>query len=308
MKWLHLLLITVILFTAGQAIATIQPDATQPWSTSGRIGTSIYKVNSGDTLGAIATYFHTTVPALATLNDIADPNVITVGENLLVPTPVNHLPIGSEALVCTLTAYTDGFASTGKNPGEPGYGITSTGQKALQGLTVAVDPSVIPYGTPLFIPGIGIRIAEDTGGAIVGNHIDVFYNSDQTAIDFGVKRNAIVYLMPRSAVTLVRNQPVLNDLTRNPSPQALVARIPRNTKDAKTIFTPAATNRGLPASLPTTLPASLPARPTAVTTSQPQMAATMALSYRRLDVLDVWDVLVDRLVWQPMLEATKQAL
>lgn len=101
----------------------------------------------------------------------------------------------SSVLYCTLTAYTAGPESTGKAPGDAGYGITSTGQRAVQGLTVAVDPHVIPYGTELFIPGVGLRVAEDTGGAIVGHHIDVFYNDVQVAREFGVKRNIPVFVV-----------------------------------------------------------------------------------------------------------------
>ncbi|WDM02820.1 3D domain-containing protein [Alicyclobacillus cycloheptanicus] len=108
------------------------------------------------------------------------------------------LPEGTRVIDCTLTAYTAGVESTGKEPGDPGYDITATGVPAVQGVTVAVDPSVIPYGTKLFIPGVGYRIAQDTGGAIIGDHIDVFYNDVQTALDFGVKRDVPVYILPAS--------------------------------------------------------------------------------------------------------------
>ena len=107
------------------------------------------------------------------------------------------LPIGMRILFCTLTAYTAGYESTGKSPGDPGYGVTSTGQQAAQGVTVAVDPRIIPYGTKLYIPGVGYRIAEDTGGAITGNHIDVFYNQVNVARDFGVKQSIPVYILPK---------------------------------------------------------------------------------------------------------------
>ncbi|MDQ0188315.1 G5 domain-containing protein [Alicyclobacillus cycloheptanicus] len=51
-------------------------------------------------------------------------------------------------------------------------GRTSTGMAAEPGV-VAVDPRVIPLGTKLYIPGIGVVRAEDTGGAIVGDRIDI---------------------------------------------------------------------------------------------------------------------------------------
>lgn len=170
--------------------------------------TSIYVVQPGNTLDSIAAAFNTTPTVLEMLNRLPNPDLIYSGEHLVVPTIEQNLPIGSQAMVCTLTAYTDGYQSTGKVPGDPGYGITATGQVARQGLSIAVDPSVIPYGTAVFIPGVGLRIADDTGGAIVGNRIDVFFNSQQTAMNFGVKPNVVVYLIPPADVAYQDGLPV----------------------------------------------------------------------------------------------------
>jgi 3D (Asp-Asp-Asp) domain-containing protein len=93
-----------------------------------------------------------------------------------------------------LTAYSVGPRSTGKLPSAPDYGITYSGTRADVRRTVAVDPKVIPIGTHLYIEGIGERIAEDTGGAIKGRHIDVLLSSDEAAIQFGVKRHVKVYV------------------------------------------------------------------------------------------------------------------
>jgi 3D (Asp-Asp-Asp) domain-containing protein len=55
-------------------------------------------------------------------------------------------------------------------------GRTATGTYPHWG-TVAVDPSVIPLGSTVYIQGLGVFHAEDTGGAVIGQHIDVFVNS-----------------------------------------------------------------------------------------------------------------------------------
>ncbi len=55
---------------------------------------------------------------------------------------------------------------------------TSTGAIAAANHTIAVDPKVIPYGSKVLINGI-VYTAEDRGGGVRGNHIDVFYNTHQ---------------------------------------------------------------------------------------------------------------------------------
>jgi uncharacterized protein YabE (DUF348 family)/3D (Asp-Asp-Asp) domain-containing protein len=65
-------------------------------------------------------------------------------------------------------------ASAGRSPSDPSYGITATGVPVDRGV-VAVDPSVIPLGTRLYIPGYGYGVAADTGGGIRGNMIDLGY-------------------------------------------------------------------------------------------------------------------------------------
>ena len=72
-------------------------------------------------------------------------------------------------------------------------GITATGTPVVEGQTIAVDPSVIPYGTQVIIGG-HVFTAEDCGGAIKQNHIDVYVNSHEEALALGVA-NADVYLV-----------------------------------------------------------------------------------------------------------------
>ena len=75
-----------------------------------------------------------------------------------------------------------------------GYSTTSTGQKPVWG-TIAVDPKVIPYGTKVYIPQFGRTfIANNTGGAIKGNKIDIFMNTKKECYNWGRKNIEIQIL------------------------------------------------------------------------------------------------------------------
>lgn len=102
----------------------------------------------------------------------------------------------------TLTAYSAGVASTGKDEDHPQYGVTSSGTTVTEGRTIAVDKSIIPMGWWVYIEGIGFRRAEDTGSAIKGNKIDVYFDSTAYANKFGTKRGYTVYVIgPKKPVT-----------------------------------------------------------------------------------------------------------
>lgn len=71
---------------------------------------------------------------------------------------------------------------------------TASGTTPTEGRTIAVDSSVIPLGSRVYIEGYGVFIAEDTGGAIKNNKIDVLVSSHSRAYDLGVKY-ANIYLL-----------------------------------------------------------------------------------------------------------------
>ena len=73
-----------------------------------------------------------------------------------------------------ITYYTAGPESTGKTPDHPAYGITRSGTVVEEGRTIAADWNVLAPGSRVYIEGIGERIVEDTGGAIVDKCIDVY--------------------------------------------------------------------------------------------------------------------------------------
>ena len=62
---------------------------------------------------------------------------------------------------------------------------TATGTIVTPGTTIAVDPSVIPYGTKVYINGYGFRSAQDCGGAVKGRHIDVAVSTHDKAMTLG---------------------------------------------------------------------------------------------------------------------------
>ena len=83
------------------------------------------------------------------------------------------------------TAYTGGtLTATGTKPVYNPGGIS----------TIAVDPSVIPLGSKVYVSGYGIAIAADTGGAINGNIIDLYFNSEADCIAWG-RRNVTVEIL-----------------------------------------------------------------------------------------------------------------
>ncbi len=72
--------------------------------------------------------------------------------------------------------------------------ITSTGTVPTEGTTIAVDPSVIPYGSKVYIPEFDkVFTAEDCGSAIKGNRIDIFMDSEAKCNEWGVK-NITIYV------------------------------------------------------------------------------------------------------------------
>lgn len=76
------------------------------------------------------------------------------------------------------TAYT--AATSGKALDHPRYGVTRSGLEAGYGV-VAVDPKVVPFMSEVYVPGYGRGVAGDTGGSVLGKHIDLGFSDDKPA-------------------------------------------------------------------------------------------------------------------------------
>jgi 3D (Asp-Asp-Asp) domain-containing protein len=107
-----------------------------------------------------------------------------VSDSLVAPPAGDALAVGKSVyrggatneFFMEATAYSPTVQETDGNPW-----MTASGMKSGRGV-VAVDPKVIPLGSKLYVEGYGYAIAGDTGGAIKGNRIDVFfYSSDEMA-------------------------------------------------------------------------------------------------------------------------------
>lgn len=91
----------------------------------------------------------------------------------------------SSSMRVTATAYAgDGITATGTVPVRNASGWS----------TIAVDRNVIPMGTRVYVENYGYAIAEDVGGAIKGNIIDVFMNSESEARTWG-RRTVTIYIL-----------------------------------------------------------------------------------------------------------------
>ena len=166
---------------------------------------SNYTVVAGDTLWSIGQKFNVSASQLQNWNAIKD-HLIYPNQQLIVSsneitvqteqattqvqeTVVEAQPVAQESsnasgqtLTVTATAYTANC--------EGCSGITATGINLLKdpnAKVIAVDPSVIPLGTEVYVEGYGNAIAGDTGGAIKGNKIDVFIPSHSEAMSWGRK-------------------------------------------------------------------------------------------------------------------------
>lgn len=95
------------------------------------------------------------------------------------------------------TGYTAGIESTGKDPTHPQYGITYSGVYVRRDIysTIAADISIFPLGTILYIPDYGYGVVADTGSAIKGHKIDLYYETVDEVYEEWGKKYVDVYII-----------------------------------------------------------------------------------------------------------------
>ncbi|MDF2924285.1 MAG: hypothetical protein K0R57_3199 [Paenibacillaceae bacterium] len=112
--------------------------------------------------------------------------------------PFEHLDMQQlDSVEVIATGYTAGQESTGKSPGHPEYGVTYSGVKVRKDdfSTIAADPKVFPLGTIMYVPGYGFGVVADTGGAIKGHKIDLYFATRQQVYEQWGKRKVRVYIL-----------------------------------------------------------------------------------------------------------------
>lgn len=140
---------------------------------------------------------------------------ITIATHTLMAEKLDTSQFESKTVVAT--GYTAGIESTGKVPGDLAYGITFSGLPVQRDVysTVAADPSVFPIGTVLFVPGYGYGVVADTGSAIKGNRIDLYYETVEAVYDEWGKQEVDVYIIKEGDGTLTQEQ--FNELNKQNS-------------------------------------------------------------------------------------------
>ncbi len=181
-----------VVLTSGQAglqrnsyeVRTLNGETTTTLLSSETLVEKIDEVVSYGTSEAEPTGFYNHGSSL----DLTSDTIVSVDSANHMFTTANGITYSySRAVSCTGYAYC-----------EPG-GITASGTATRQG-AIAVDPSIIPLGSHLFIIAsdgsvvYGEAVAEDTGGNIKGNTVDLFYNSESLCRSFG-RRTVTVYVL-----------------------------------------------------------------------------------------------------------------
>ncbi len=196
------------LLTIPGGVQKVAAPAPKPAAEDSETG-STYTVKAGDTLSSIAANFGVKTSTLQAANGLADEDFLKVGQQLAIPgggqlaeqaaepaqEPVHEAAEDREAsnrgdhqrdgksFIATLTAYSI-------------QGRTSSGNPTRWGV-IAVDPSVIPLGSKVRIDGFeDLFVAEDTGGGIRNDWIDIWFPNFGDALRFGIQSRRVTIVEP----------------------------------------------------------------------------------------------------------------
>ncbi len=198
---------------------TLSVEGKEQASTKSTNSSSTYTVKSGDTLFKIASAHGISLDQLMSWNNLSG-HLIYPGQEFAVKGAAAKVeaPAAKEAPKSTQAAPTPASAPAAATPAAASTqsgkemtvsataytaycagcsGITRTGidlRSNPNQKVIAVDPSVIPLGSKVWVEGYGTAIAGDTGGAIKGNKIDVFIPTQSEALKWGRKNITIKIL------------------------------------------------------------------------------------------------------------------
>lgn len=167
-----------------------------------------YRVVYGDSLWKLSKRYHTTVHDIQQANGLKG-SLILAGQVLQIPAGSalqktdNRCSVSSQSGQAGKTIQAIATAYGPANIMWQWGGLTTTGKRVAQGM-IAVDPKVIPLGSKVWISGYNdpnlpaggfMATAEDTGGAIRGNRIDIFINAgDDQVRQFGMQPVTVTIL------------------------------------------------------------------------------------------------------------------
>ncbi len=150
----------------------------------------------GEQLADIAKLYDTTIEELLKLNNLETKEEAVVGFALKLPDYVKEAKetLDNYEVVKTMTVEASAFTAQcgGCSGKKTAYGIDLAKNPDIK--LIAVDTSVIPLGTKVWVEGYGIAIAGDTGGSIKGNKIDIFVKTREIAYNWGRKKVVIKIL------------------------------------------------------------------------------------------------------------------
>lgn len=124
--------------------------------------------------------------ASATEDSGQTPETVVVPPGVVMPSDEPQETQETRTRVVAVTAY----CPCEKCCGAYANGYTATGAIATQGVTIAADPDVFPMGTEIELDGHTYTV-QDTGGAIVGNRLDLYFDSHEDALRWGVREKIV---------------------------------------------------------------------------------------------------------------------